>query len=223
MSSAKGKFLRLIGAAFLRRANVTAADDVGAFRLLVLGGDAPKPNAGAKLQLLLPSDDVRTYTPIATPVGVALLGWKHAGGPGARWLTEVRVGTEILFAGPQRSLELAAGPVIVVGDETSVGVAASFEAERPGQVRAVFQANVLDDVKAAAARVGLGRVAVVPRGDVTATADAIAQARTEAPGAVVALTGGSELVIAVRTALKARGIDGIKTKTYWIPGKTGLD
>ena len=43
------------------------------------------------------------------------------------------------------------------------------------------------------------------------------------PNAIVALTGGSELVVAVRDALRDAGVRSIKTKTYWIPGKRGLD
>lgn len=225
MSSTKGKLVRLLGGAFLRRASVVSAEDVSGFRRLVLRGDFPTPTAGTKLQLLLPSDDMRTYSPIASPEGLVLLGWKHAGGPGSRWLSEVQAGSEVRFAGPQRSLELAAGPVIIVGDETSLSVAAAFEAERPGHVHAVFQTSTGDGVRAAAERVGLHRFAVVQRGDTAATVDAVTAARANLPDAVVAVTGGSELVVAVRDALRARGITKTKTKTktYWIPGKRGLD
>ena len=223
MSSAKGKLVRILGGRFLNRASIASVEDVDGFRHVVLHGDVPKPAAGTKLQLLLPSDDMRTYTPIAMPGGVALLGWTHGSGPGARWLCEVQVGAEIRFVGPQRSLELPAGPVIVVGDETSVAMGASFEVERPGQVTSVFQAGVVDGLRAAAESVGLRPVAIVPRGDTAATVDAVASAHAASPGAVVALTGGSELVVAVRHALRARGITNIKTKTYWVPGKRGLD
>lgn len=48
-------------------------------------------------------------------------------------------------------------------------------------------------------------------------------AHASSPQATVGLTGGAELVVAVREALRARGIRNIKTKAYWIPGKTGLD
>jgi len=224
MSSAKGKIVRWLGGAFLQHASVAEAEDVGGFRWLALRGDVRKPSAGTKFQLLLPSDDMRTYSPIASSDGVVLLGWKHAGGPGARWLADAKTGTAVRFVGPQRSLELPAGPVIVVGDETSVAVAASFEAERPGQVHAVFQAGSVDDVRLAAARVGLCQVTVVPRGDVAASVDAVVDVRARVPNAVVGLTGGSELVLAVRAGLRARGINNsIKTKTYWIAGKRGLD
>lgn len=223
MSSAKGKLVRLLGGAFLRRAYVSSAEDVGGFRRVVLRGDVPTPGAGTKFQILLPSDDMRTYTPIAAADGVALLGWKHATGPGARWISEVKLGAELRFVGPQRSLELPAGPVIIVGDETSVAVAASFEVDRPGQVTTVLQAGAVDDVRVAAERVGLRPAAVVPRGDTAATVDAVASAHAAAPRAVVGVTGGSELVLAVRSALRARGITNLKTKTYWVPGKRGLD
>jgi uncharacterized protein involved in copper resistance len=35
------------------------------------------------------------------------------------------------------------GPVVIVGDETSVAVAAAFAAERPGAVAAIIEAGVL--------------------------------------------------------------------------------
>jgi NADPH-dependent ferric siderophore reductase len=221
--SAKGKIARLLGGMFLGRARCASAEDIGGFRHLVLRGDMAAPSAGTKLQMLLPSDDMRTYSPVAMPDGVVLLGWKHAGGPGARWIAEVQPGTEVRFAGPQRSLELAAGPIIIVGDETSVAVAAGFEVERPGQVHAVFQVGAVDDARTAAARLGLRPVAVVPRGDIAGVVDAVAKAHGSIPRAVVAVTGGSELVLAVRSALRTRGITNIKTKTYWVPGKRGLD
>lgn len=225
MSSVKGKFLRF-GSALLPRASVIACVDVGAeFRRITLRSSAPRPAPGTKLQLLLPSDDVRTYSPIASPEQgeIVLLGWKHAGGPGARWVSEVAVGSELHFAGPQRSLALPKGPVVIVGDETSVGVAASYAFERPGQVHAIFQGRTPDALRAAADSVGLRPVHVAASGDTQGLVDAIAAVHASAPEATIGLTGGSELVVAVRDALRTRGIRNIKTKAYWIPGKTGLD
>lgn len=223
MSSVKGKLTRLLGGMFLRSATIASAEEVGTFRRLVLRADVPTARAGTKLQILLPSDDVRTYSPIATQGGIALLGWKHAGGPGAEWMSNAKVGEEVRFVGPQRSLELAAGAVILVGDETSVAVASAFEAERPGQVQAVFQARAVDDIRAAAQALGLQGIAVVPNGATDAVVSAVLAAREALPNATLALTGGSELVVAVRTALRARGIRDVKTKPYWIPGRAGLD
>jgi NADPH-dependent ferric siderophore reductase len=224
MSSAKGKLVRLFGSLLLSHAKVIAAEAVGGFRRLRLQGDGLKVHAGDKVQVLLPSDDVRTYTPIAWRDGsIVVLGWTHANGPGAKWLAQVEVGSDVSFARPQRSLSLPEGPVILVGDETSVGVAASFEVAQPGQVQAVFQGASPDSIRAAAASVELQSVKVVAQGDTKTTVEAILQAREAATKASIVLTGGSELVVAVRAALREQGIRDVKTKAYWIPGKVGLD
>ena len=160
---------------------------------------------------------MRTYPPIASSDGIVLLGWKHASGPGARWMSDVSVGTEARFTGPQRPLELAPGPVILVGDETSVTVAASFEAERPGRGRAVFQVGSVDEVREAAAPVGLRSCDVLARDRPDDVVEAVAIAGRATPEAAIALTGGSELCLAVRQCLRARGIRDLKTKTYWSP------
>nr|PZN18807.1 MAG: hypothetical protein DIU78_22200 [Pseudomonadota bacterium] len=215
--------MRLVSRFALARGTVTSAHVVGGFQRLVLKSDAKKPAAGTKLQLLLPSDDVRTYSPIPSPDGIVLLGWTRAGGPGARWMSNARVGDVLPFVGPQRSLELAAGPVVLVGDETSVAVAAALAVERPGEVHAVIQSDTADGVRAAAESVGLRRLDVVPRGDTAATLEAVKAKLSRTPNAIVAVTGGSELVVAVRDALRRAGVTNVKTKTYWIPGKTGLD
>lgn len=116
----------------------------------------------------------------------------------------------------------APGPVVIVGDETSVAVAASFEVERPGQLIAVFQAGAVDDVRAAAERVGLRPGAVVARGDTSATVEAVALAHAASPRAVVALTGGAELVVAVRVGLRTRGGGG-EDEDVLGAGGAGLD
>ncbi|MFO0643649.1 MAG: hypothetical protein U0183_30765 [Polyangiaceae bacterium] len=221
--SAKGTLVRLLGGAFLRRAQVVGVEEVGGFSRVVLRGEVERAEPGTKLQLLLPGDDMRTYTPIATAEGIVLLGWRHAPGPGGRWAASVKEGDELLFVGPQRSLVLPEGRAIVVGDETSVAVAASFEAARAGRVTAVLEASEVTDVRAAAARVGLGSASVLARGDTAGLVDAIVRAREEAPSAAIALTGGSELILRLRAALKERGLADVRTKTYWVPGRQGLD
>lgn len=68
-----------------------------------------------------------------------------------------------------------------------------------------------------------GALGVVARGDTAATVSAVSAKRAASPDALVALTGGSELVTAVRDALRRDGVREVKTKAYWIPGRTGLD
>lgn len=214
--SAKGTLVGLLGGAFLRRAQVVGVEEVGGFSRVVLRGEVERAEPGTKLQLLLPGDDMRTYTPIATSEGIVLLGWRHAPGPGGRWAASVKEGDELRFVGPQRSLVLPEGRAIVA-------VAASFEAARAGRVTAVLEASEVTDVRAAAARVGLGSASVLARGDTAGLVDAIVRAREEAPSAAIALTGGSELILRLRAALKERGLADVRTKTYWVPGRQGLD
>ena len=64
---------------------------------------------------------------------------------------------------------------------------------------------------------------VLARGDTAGLVDAIVRAREEAPSAAIALTGGSELILRLRAALKERGLADVRTKTYWVPGRQGLD
>lgn len=221
MASTKGKLFRFFSGLALKQSEVTAADAVGGFRRLSLRVDLPPFPAGSKVQLLLPSDEVRTYTPIATREGITLLGWMHAGGPGAHWLSTVKQGDRVQFLGPQNSLDLPAGPVVIVGDETSLAVAASYANERPGQVQVILESNDASEIQAAAKSVGLETTVVVPRSDLGTATASITSIAT--PTAFVALTGCSERVIALRSALRAAGFKNIKTKPYWIPGKTGLD
>ena len=222
--SAKGKLARLFGNAFLQRGRIAQVDDVApGFRRLVIESDAPKPTAGMKVQILLPSDDMRTYTPVASRQGIVLLCWKHASGPGTRWLSEVKTGEELQFMGPQRSLSLDPGPVILVGDETSIAPAASFEIERPQQVHGVFLVESPEAAREAAHAAGLSSVHVATRDDNAGAVNAVVARQAEMPGAIVALTGGASLVVAMRSALRARGVRNLKTKTYWIAGKAGLD
>ena len=223
MTSTKGRIVRLFSDLVLKHATVDSVQGIGSFQRLHLRCDVKAFAAGAKVQMLLPSDDMRTYTPIHSPDGMILLGWKHGDGPGTRWLATVRAGDKLPFVGPQRSLELGSGPVVLIGDETSVAVAAAFALERPAHVHAVIQSDAASDVREAAASVGLQLVDAVPRGDTRGTVAAVAAALEPSPNAVVALTGGSELVVGIRDALRAAGVRSIKTKTYWIPGKTGLD
>jgi NADPH-dependent ferric siderophore reductase len=225
MPSAKGKLVRLFGSMLLRHARLVEAEEVGpGFRRLTLQGETGKPAPGDKLQILLDSDDVRTYSPIAWSENTfVLLGWLEASGPGARWLGQVQLGADIGFAAPQRSLSLPDGPVIIVGDETSIAVAASFERVRPGSVHAIFEALTPETVARAAASVGVQPFHLAKRGDVAAVTNAALAARRVSPAATIALTGGAPLVVAVRAALREHGIRDVKAKAYWIPGKTGLD
>ena len=54
---------------------------------------------------------------------------------------------------------------------------------------------------------------------------AIAEAARAAgvSGRSIGLCGGAALIQGVRAALRAGGVEGVKVKAYWAPGKVGLD
>ncbi|MBN8654978.1 MAG: hypothetical protein J0M11_04510 [Anaerolineae bacterium] len=222
--STKGKLVRLLANAVLKRAIVVDVQKIGGFqRLLLQCDDVQRFSAGTKVQLLLPSDDMRTYTPIPSADGMVLLAWKHIDGPGALWMSNAQMGEELWFIGPQHSLTVNAGPAIIIGDETSIAVAAAFESERPGQIQTIIQTEAASEVRDAARSVGLHQIDIIARGDTVSTVRAVTAKLSISPNALVALTGGSELVVSVREALRSAGVQNIKTKAYWVRGKTGLD
>ncbi|MCK6522495.1 siderophore-interacting protein [Myxococcota bacterium] len=229
MSSGKGRLLSLLGGLVLTEATITHNEALGAYRLLRLRGEGLRSKGfepGDKLQLLLPGDDVRTYTPITWAGGeTSLLVYLHGdSSPAPRWARAAAPGDTLRFIGPQRSLSLPPGPVVIIGDETSIAVAAAHSAARPGQAKAVLSVLDVDAARAAAAAVGLPSPVLIPRGaDLNAHHQAVAEAAAGAKGASVGLCGGAALIQGVRAALRASGVEGVKVKAYWAPGKVGLD
>ena len=232
MSSAKGKFARWFGGLFLQDTVVTEVSELGSsFRRIDLSGP-PRATAGwqagDKVQVLFPSDDVRTFTPTRwTDAGATtLLVHLRAEGTASAWARGLAVGQPVRFVGPQRSLRMAEGPVVLVGDETSIGVAASYAAERPGQVAAVLEVGEDVDPGPALLAVGLGDAAVVRRRAGDAHHADLVAAVLDATGrrpAAVGITGGGDLIRGVRAGLAARGVRDAKVKAYWVPGKVALD
>lgn len=224
--STKGRLLRLFSG-LLNEATVTSVTEPSPqFRLIQLQTPAGKLTAqpGDKVQLLLPGNDVRTYTPIEwNSDGTArLLVLLHANTPGPRWARDVNAGQRLHFVGPQRSLVMPSGGLTLIGDETSLAVAASYVRARPGQVRCIFEIGadvtldgVLRELQLEDAIV-VRRPAGAPRG--TALTSQLPTVR-----AAVGITGGAELVKLTRAALRARGVTDIETKAYWVEGRVGLD
>jgi NADPH-dependent ferric siderophore reductase len=225
--SAKGRFFKLFGG-LLTASEVTRVRDLsGGFHFIelqVLPGGRAAWQPGDKVQLLLPSDDTRTYTPIHWgPDGaMALLVYAHGATPAAHWVRQVKAGDELRFAGPSRSLSLAPGPVVLIGDETSLAVAASYARARPGQVRAFVEVSAGAKVDEALRALDLDQVVVVQRQPAAPRGAALVEELPALEGSV-GITGNGELIQRVRSALRARGVKNIKVKAYWVEGRAGLD
>lgn len=235
MASGKGLLLSAIGRLALTDGAVTHVEALApTVRRLHVAGPALRAvqaQAGDKLQVLLPSRDVRTLTPI---------GWDAAAGRcaiivyvGARptapaaplpaWARAATVGTPVRFIGPQRSLVLPPAPaaLLIVGDETSIGVAAAA-AHAGHPVTALLEVSDAPALAPVLAALGVSAELVERAAGDGHHPHLVGRAQALAVGAPhVALTGRAQTIQAVRRAL--RGGAPPRVVPYWSTGKRGLD
>jgi NADPH-dependent ferric siderophore reductase len=204
-------------------------EDIGVhYRRLTLSTDVRKEGAyqpGDKIQLLLPSLDVRTYTPVGwTAEGeTEILVFRHSPTtPAGAWVAEVKAGDSFSFAGPQRSLNIPAGPVLLVGDETSIAVMAAYARHRPGLCSALLEVEEEEAALLAAQALGLGQPRLVRRGAGGTLGAALLELLAERGTVSVGLTGSGSLVQRAREVLREKGGPAPRIKAYWVPGKVGL-
>lgn len=219
MASGKGRILRWLGDVALRRATVTARRTLdGRFVLLDLRGDAPRGEPGDKVQVLLPGDDVRTYTPFewtnsAGAQGFSLLVRLRDDSPATRWARSVAVGDVVRFVGPQRGLRMPEGPLVLVGDETSLAVAASYAASRQVPVWPVL----VRDGDPAPVKEVLAELELF--GTILCDTAGLRSAVAMREG-TVGVTGSAALIEAARGSLPDRTV---RVKAHWIAGRAGID
>lgn len=225
--STKGRLLRLLSGLVLTEAEVVATRAIsGAFHLLQLraSGAGSGWQPGDKLQVLLPGDEVRTFTPFswAADGSTALLVYAHGDGPASRWAPLVSAGQRVSFFGPSRSLVMPEGAITLIGDETSLAVAASYARARPGSVRTIVEVAAGLELEEALQATGLEQAQVVQRPPGAPRGFALERALPWLQGPV-GVTGSGELIQRVRAGLRQRGLREIKTKAYWVEGRAGLD
>jgi len=237
MASGKGLIAHALGRLMLHRAMVREVRPLSrGFVGLVLAAEQPRDGGytpGDKLQVLLPSLDMRTYTPI---------GWDARGNtellvvrrdddtPGATWIRAVVAGDELRFFGPQRSLVAPPGvPVVLFGDETSFAVATALQRAAPQRPLAcVFEVDAAAEAEAVLAQLGLANAVVIERAadhghlaQIDAELDARLAAQREP---ALLMTGNARSIQALQASRRARGASRpLKTKAYWSAGKRGLD
>jgi NADPH-dependent ferric siderophore reductase len=226
----------VVGKLLFREAAIARIREVApAFRELELVGEALRGasyNAGDKVQIML-GMQARTYTPYgfdAARGALTLLVYAHGDGPGARWGRAAATGDTVRLFGPRGSLPLPSlrGPVVLFGDETSLGVTRALVEHRGAAdgVEAVLEVSSPGDTGAAADALGI-RPALVARGagHLAEVERHLREALQRTPGAQLVLTGQAQSIQALRTALKQRPTPhaGQKAKPYWSVGKKGLD
>jgi NADPH-dependent ferric siderophore reductase len=220
----------------LETARVTAVDRLSAdFVRVELAAEAFRKAAwvpGAKLQFRPRRGTLglRTYTPVRWDTGqgrTELVAFTHGDGPAAEWFRRVAVGDPCEVFGPRRSIDLreATGPVVFVGDESSVALACALRAVTD-DVSHVFETGDPGGLAEVLAGSGItARVAVVPKAP--DRAELLRQAHDAAgtgPHTLV-VTGDAATVHAVRRDSRgwARPPRQVKGKAYWAEGRTGLD
>lgn len=230
---------------YTRRAQVSDIEEIGdAFRIVTLDGEALRGaewTPGDKIQIQLGGWTQRTYTPLGWDADggrTRILVYLHAGGhgdpdaPGAQWARALRKGDQCVVFGPRRSVRLADPheTVIVVGDETSLGLTAAL-ADHIGapSVVGLFETSRPDDMVRIIERLQLQDAAFCARLDDDAhLADMEAQLsgllRTH-PAAEVILTGRAGAIQRMTKLLKQKNVAASRrqSKAYWAPGKSGLD
>jgi NADPH-dependent ferric siderophore reductase len=226
----------LASGALLDNAHVTGCSRLSSeFVRLELSAEAFRKATwvpGAKLQFRprRGSMSLRTYTPISWDVaqGVTdLIAYTHGNGPAAHWFEQVTVGQTCEVFGPRRSIDLrdATGPVLFIGDESSVALACALRTVA-NDASHVFEARDPAGLTDVLAQLSITeRVAVVAKS--TDRADLLRQARRDAMQAPYTLivTGDAATVHALRRDSRGweRKPRQVKGKAYWAEGRTGLD
>ncbi|MCF8469573.1 MAG: siderophore-interacting protein [Parvibaculum sp.] len=222
-----------------RPAHVSDVREINArFRIFELEGESLRDAAwmpGQKAQMQLGGFVSRTYTPMGWDNAkgtTRFLAYLHGDAPASRWAAALKPGDLCLMFGPHRSLDVgeAGRPLILFGDETSFGLAASMAATKRGAAGCSFLFEVTSEEESRQALDALGIAATLVErraGDTHLDALAASLERMIETDASThfALTGKAPSIQRLSRGLKQRGITSaqIKAKAYWAPGKTGLD
>jgi len=233
-----GGFSKALLRLFMKRAVIVATENLaGQFYLLTLESLAFRGVAwqpGQKVQIAMGSAFVaRTFTPVdwdAVTGRTRLLGYAHGAGPGSDWLRGARKNDECDVFGPRSSLDTRAltGPVVIFGDETSIGLACSLRhLHQEKAMQSFLETDDADSVRAVAAHLGTGDLHLSQRtaGDVHLQAIAEQLAALADTSATFLLTGKAQSIQQLHRGLKSTGVPAVRilSKAYWAPGKTGLD
>lgn len=229
---------RVVLGLFTKQATVTevrALDE--RFHLVTLQGPAlqgARWEAGQKVQIMLGSALVaRTYTPLEWDPQAGrtrLLVYAHGNSLASDWVRALNVGDEVQVFGPRASLDIGriAGPVVVLGDETSIGLTYAIQQQYPQRaLLALLEVNARANSAAVLAQLGVGTVELFERREDGEHLRELEQhlAALSETDATFVLTGKAASIQTLRRALKNLGVPGARlpTKAYWAPGKRGLD
>jgi NADPH-dependent ferric siderophore reductase len=233
-----GRLGRAVTRLWMKPATVIANEQLAdRFHLITLQGVALEGvtwRPGQKVQIAMGSAFVtRTYTPIEwnpSAGRVCILGYAHGDGPGSSWVRKVAPGDECDIFGPRASLDIGClpGPLVIVGDETSIGLIYAATHQDPTRgVTSCIEVDGSETAQQVIASLDLQGVSLIARQPDNAHLAALEASLSAAvaAGASFVLTGKATTIQRLRQGLKQRSVPATRlvTKAYWAPGKTGLD
>ncbi|CAN5696259.1 hypothetical protein BH11MYX2_BH11MYX2_34280 [soil metagenome] len=202
------------------------------WRLDFSGMQGASYSYGDKLQLIL-DDGPRTYSPFAvdTKAGtMSLISYAHGATTGAKLGPKVRVGDKISVFGPRSSVALKELGVnaLLVGDETSLGVARALHELRGEKARYIFEVADVAAVEKVIAHLELANAIVVEKqandSHYAELGSLVLDTVREKMDTGLALTGKATTIQMLRSKVKNEpGGSEQRVKPYWAPGKRGLD
>jgi hypothetical protein len=218
----------------LRGGTVTQVTDLPAQLRQITIKTAPGPwRPGQKVQIHISGRVLRTFTPSDwSERSVTLLVHTVGSTPATRWADSLTSGSSVRMLGPRPSLDLSRlpGAPIMVGDETSVGLAAAWSSHgNAPAIKNIFECDGPDGLATALDKLEIGTAhGLVKRegddGHLDAFVDLVVEAVGRHPGAPLVLTGRSQTISTVRRRLKAADLRPPSfVKTYWDPNRAGLD
>jgi NADPH-dependent ferric siderophore reductase len=234
MAGLAGRLADLASGAMLDDARVTGCSRIAPdFLRVTLTAEAFRKATwvpGAKLQLRprRGSLSLRTYTPVSWDAArgeTELIAYTHGDGPAAQWFGAVQEGQTCGVLGPRRSIDLRedTGPVLFVGDESSVALACALRTVT-GDAMHVFEAHDPAGLTGVLAQLGIAGIVVERSADRAELLREAREATAKAPYTLI-VTGDAATVHAVRRDSRAwqRGPRQVKGKAYWAEGRAGLD
>ena len=236
MGTAKAVLGSVFGRFLFRDATVARVETPSPrFRRIALRGAALANvgwQAGDKLEVFLPLVGTRAYTPLdwdEAQGATTLLVYLHGEAPGTAWARTLAEGASVQLLGPRRSLAApGSAPVVVFGDETSVGLAHALAGTEPARpLRAVLEVEDVAASRAVCDQLGL-TATLVPRAADDAHLPEVHRRLSESWGvhtaATLVMSGRAQAIKTLRSHMRGAGeAPPACTKAYWSVGKAGLD
>ena len=163
------------------------------------------------------------------PIRLTTGAYAHSSGPGAEWFRDIDAADSLQLFGPRRSITPpAAGErVVLVGDETSIALAAALNAHGV-ELSSVFETRHPEVLPQVLDHFGLS-AEIVPAAQGPDRAELLERARslvagTPAPQRLV-VTGDAATVHALKRGSRTWPSPpaAFTGKAYWATGRTGLD